>query len=104
MSSWLWDKVSPITHVRADAPPFFIIQGANDVLVWREEARQFADALRAVSHQPVVYWEVPGAQHAFDTFNSRRSWVAVDAVERFVGWVEAHASDRQQTDIARGDT
>lgn len=100
----LWDKVSPITHVRADAPPFLVIQGANDVLVWREEARQFVDALRAVSHQPVGYWEVPGAQHAFDTFNSRRSWVAVDAVERFVGWVEAHASDRQQTEVARGDT
>ena len=85
----LWDAVSPITHVRSDAPPFFIIQGSNDVLVWREEARAFAAALRAVSGQPVVYWEVPGAQHAFDTFNSWRSAAAVDAVERFVGWVTA---------------
>jgi acetyl esterase/lipase len=85
----LWDAVSPITHVRSDAPPFFIIQGTHDVLVWREEARWFVAALRAVSNQPVVYWEVPGAQHAFDTFNSWRSAAAVDAVERFVGWVTA---------------
>ncbi|MDH3755768.1 MAG: alpha/beta hydrolase [Acidimicrobiia bacterium] len=85
----LWDMVSPIANVRPDAPPFFIIQGANDVLVWREEARQMVSRLREISRQPVVYWEVPGAQHAFDTFNSVRSAAAVDAIERFVGWVTA---------------
>lgn len=85
----LWDLVSPISHVRRDAPPFFVIQGANDVLVWREEARAFVAALRAVSENPVAYWEVPGAQHAFDTFNSHRSAVAVDMVEKFLGWVIA---------------
>lgn len=89
-----WDLVSPVTHVRADAPPFFVIQGTNDVLVWREEQRLFVDALRAVSAAPVLYWEVPGAQHAFDTFNSRRSAAAVDAVERFVAWVDATAPER----------
>ncbi|MGI9601573.1 MAG: alpha/beta hydrolase fold domain-containing protein [Acidimicrobiales bacterium] len=85
----LWDQVSPISHVRADAPPFFIIQGENDVLVYREETRRFADELRRVSQQSVVYWEVPGAQHAFDTFNSARSSVAVDGVETFVAHVLA---------------
>lgn len=89
-----WDLVSPISHVGPDAPPFFVIQGTNDVLVWREEQRLFVDALRAVSGAPVVSWEVPGAQHAFDTFNSRRSAAAVDAVERFVAWVDATAADR----------
>jgi acetyl esterase/lipase len=90
----LWELMSPISHVRPDAPPFFVIQGTNDVLVWREEQRLFVDALRAVSRAPVAYWEVPGAQHAFDTFNSRRSAAAVDAVERFVAWVEATATER----------
>jgi acetyl esterase/lipase len=90
----LWELMSPISHVRPDAPPFFVIQGANDVLVWREEQRLFVDALRAVSDAPVVSWEVPGAQHAFDTFNSRRSAASVDAVERFVAWVDATAPER----------
>jgi acetyl esterase/lipase len=83
----LYEAMSPIAHINADAPPFFIIQGVLDVLVWREENGLFAEQLSAVSRQPVVYWEVPGAQHAFDTFNSRRCAAAVDACERFAGWV-----------------
>ncbi len=85
----LYDAMSPLSRVNAYAPPFFVIQGSHDVLVWREETRRFVEALRAVSRQPVVYWEVPGAQHAFDTFNSWRSAAAVDAVEAFVAWVAA---------------
>ena len=90
----LYRAMSPIEHVRCDAPPFLIIQGTIDVLVWREETRAFAERLAAVSVQPVVYWEVPGAQHAFDTLNSQRSAVAVDTCERFVGWVVAHTEAR----------
>lgn len=85
----LWDAVSPVVHVGADAPPFFVIQGTHDVLVWREETADFVARLQEASTQPVVHWEVPGAQHAFDTLNSMRSVAAVDAIERFVGWVAA---------------
>lgn len=99
----LWDTVSPIARVGPQAPPFFVIQGSHDVLVWREEARRFVDRLRAVSANPVVYWEVPGAQHAFDMLNSRRSVVAVDAVERFVGWVTA-PSDASASEPQRWST
>ena len=90
----MYRAMSPIEHVRADAPPFLIIQGTIDVLVWREETRAFAEKLADVSAQPVVYWEVPGAQHAFDTLNSQRSAVAVDVCEQFAGWVVAHAGAR----------
>jgi acetyl esterase/lipase len=88
----LYTAMSPIYHIRPDAPPFLIIQGTLDVLVWREENRRFADRLAEVSESPVVYWEVPGAQHAFDTFNSRRCAVAVDTCERFADWVVAEVS------------
>ncbi len=87
----LYAAMSPINHVRADAVPFLIIQGTIDVLVWREENRVFAERLAEESTSPVVYWEVPGAQHAFDTFNSRRCAVAVDACERFAASVVAAA-------------
>ena len=83
----LYRAMSPITHVHPGAPPFFIIQGTIDVLVWREGNRRFARRLADVSAAPVVHWEVPGAQHAFDTWHSRRSAAAIEACERFIAWV-----------------
>ena len=40
---------SPTYRVRADAPPFFVLQGVNDTLVPVETARIFVERLRAVS-------------------------------------------------------
>ena len=91
----LYRAMSPIEHVGSHAPPFLIIQGTLDVLVWREEARKFAELLTAESAAPVVYWEVPGAQHAFDNLNSLRSAVAVDTCERFAGWAVARTTADQ---------
>ncbi len=57
---------SPVTHVCADAPPFFVLHGRNDSLVPAEQARGFVARLRGVGRQPVVYAELPFTQHAFD--------------------------------------
>jgi acetyl esterase/lipase len=84
-----WDHASPIANVHAGAPPFFVIHGTHDALAYVEEARHFVAALRAASRNPVVYAELPGAQHAFDTFHSRRSAHAVDAVTCFLEYVRA---------------
>jgi acetyl esterase/lipase len=46
------------------------------------EARLFADRLRSVSRNPVVYDELPGAQHAWDIFRSVRAMESVHAVTR----------------------
>jgi acetyl esterase/lipase len=77
-------RASPLSHVRRDAPPFFVIHGRNDTLVPVQEARLFVERLRAVSDEPVAYLELPGTQHAFDVFPSIRSAHVVHAVERFV--------------------
>ncbi len=82
-----WRQASPVDRIGEDAPPFLIIQGSHDVLVWREESALFARELRAVSRQPVVLWEVPGAQHAFDVFASPRCFAALAVVERFLAWL-----------------
>ncbi|MFI6849335.1 alpha/beta hydrolase [Kitasatospora sp. NBC_00085] len=74
---------SPQDCVNPDAPPFLIVHGALDTLVLHHEARAFADRLRAVSQQPVVYAELPGAQHNFDFFHSPRFHTVTDAVVRF---------------------
>ncbi|MGD9700949.1 MAG: alpha/beta hydrolase fold domain-containing protein [Acidimicrobiia bacterium] len=82
-----WRAASPVFHSNADVPPMLVIQGTIDNLVWREETRQFVQILRGISSSPVVYAEVPGAQHAFDVFNSVRCRAAVDAIARFLAAV-----------------
>jgi acetyl esterase/lipase len=91
----LWDNGSPMSHVNADAPPMFVIQGTHDSLVWVEEAETFVSALQAVSDQPVVYGELPGAQHAFEVFHSVRTDHTVNAVTDFLEWTHARWVERQ---------
>ena len=64
---------SPMQHVRADAPPFFVLHGADDSLIPVVEAQEFVEELRAVSKSPVAYAELPHAQHGFDIFGSARA-------------------------------
>jgi acetyl esterase/lipase len=89
----LWDLASPIMQLRPDAPPFLILHGTHDSLASVAEARLFADRLRSVSRNPVVYAELPGAQHAWDVFRSVRAMESVHAVARFLEW--AHAAARR---------
>jgi acetyl esterase/lipase len=85
----LWDLASPIAQLRGDAPPFFILHGTHDSLASVAEARLFSAALREASAQPVVYAELPGAQHAWDVFRSLRAMESVHAVARFLEWARA---------------
>ena len=75
---------SPVDHVRAEAPAFFVAHGDHDTYVPVSGAREFAEKLRAVSRSPVAYVELPGAQHSFDLFRSPRFEGVVDAVEAFL--------------------
>lgn len=80
----LWEAASPLSRVQAEAPPFLVIQGTHDSLVFVEEARSFVRALREKSQSPVLYLEIEGAQHAFDIFHSVRSAHAVRAASAFL--------------------
>jgi acetyl esterase/lipase len=91
----LWESGSPLTHVNEGAPPMFVIHGTHDSLVWVEEARTFVSALQAVSEQPVVYGELPGAQHAFEVFHSVRTDYTVNAVTDFLEWAHARWSEQR---------
>ncbi len=83
---------SPTFRVRADAPPFFVLQGVNDTLVPVETARTFVSRLRAVSRQPVAYAELPLAQHAFDVLASLRCQATTSAVGDFLEAARAAAT------------
>ena len=85
-------NASPIAHIHPDAPPFFVLHGTNDSLIPVEQARSFTARLREVSRQPVVYAELPCAQHAFDIFGSTRAAHAAMAVEQFLAEVYAKRS------------
>jgi acetyl esterase/lipase len=82
-----WEQASTMSHVRPDAPPFFVIHGANDTLVPVEQARAFVEMLRKESTSPVVYAELPKAQHAFEVFGSVRAAHSSRAVDRFLAVV-----------------
>jgi acetyl esterase/lipase len=86
-------SASPVTHVSADAPPFFVLHGRNDSLVPVEQARGFVTRLREVSRQPTVYVELPLTQHAFDILGSVRAAYAAIAVEQFLA--EIYATEHQ---------
>jgi acetyl esterase/lipase len=96
-----WDAASPVTRVRRDAPPFFVVHGHDDALAWREEAQRFVALLRGVSQSAVAYAELPGAQHAFETFCSVRTAHAAFAAVRFAEWLLAAAGSGGQRVAAR---
>lgn len=83
----VFEHASPLARIHPDAPPFFVIHGTNDLLVSVDQARTFVGELRKTSTAPVVYAELPGAQHAFELTRSRRAMHTVHAIERFLGVV-----------------
>lgn len=56
--------VSPVHHVRADAPPFLLVHGEADGLVPLSQSEQLHAALQAAGAQSELVG-VPGADHVF---------------------------------------
>jgi acetyl esterase/lipase len=91
----LYEMASPISHVRPDAPPFFVLHGESDSVIPNVQARDFCGALREAGAPTVGYAELPNAHHAFDLFATVRSRLAADAVADFLGVVHGqHARSR----------
>jgi len=85
----VWDQGSPLSQLRPDAPPIFVVHGGIDTFTNHEQARAFADALRVISRNPVAYAELPGAQHSFDVMPTPRTAATVEAIDRFLTFVRA---------------
>ncbi len=81
-----YERASPISRITPDAPPFFVIHGQRDTLVPVAEARHFCAAFRRIARAPLVYAEIPGAQHAFELFPSLRAALVIHGVERFLAY------------------
>lgn len=77
--------------------PALIAHGVNDTFVSPSNARAAVDRLRRATAGPVVYVELPGAQHSFDLFHSIRFEILVNGIETFAQWVLAtRAADTGQ--------
>lgn len=85
----VFERASPYFRVTSSAPPFFVLHGTSDAVASVEQARAFVKRMRECSAEPVVYAELPFAQHAFDLFSSLRANHSARAVERFLGTVHA---------------
>ena len=84
---------APIDYVGQDAPPMLIVHGTHDSFVPVSGARQFAQRVRAAgSPSPLVYLELPGAQHTFDLYHSVRVHAVMDTVDAFAASVLSDAA------------
>jgi acetyl esterase/lipase len=85
----------PASHPRdlpADhAPPILLVHGDRDNWVPVAQARALTAHLRASSPAPVLYAELPGAQHGFDVFASPRFRAVMDGIETFLAPLEGRA-------------
>ena len=69
---------SPITHVRADAPPFFLIHGTNDRTVDVAHTDNLVKALKEAGAKDVKYMQVEGAGHGVFTQNRQKTGPAME--------------------------
>lgn len=90
----VFERATPLARVNEDAPPFMVVQGTSDNLVFPAESRAFVDRLRSASREPVVYAEIPRGHHAFDAVPSIRTARVVMGVERFLTHIEQQHAER----------
>jgi acetyl esterase/lipase len=83
---------APGDYAHPQAPPVLIAHGGQDTFVPPEHARDFAERLRKTSENPVVYAELPGAQHSFDLVHSIRFHTLIDGIEIFAAGVRSPRS------------
>ena len=74
---------SPFDYAERGSPPLLIVHGDQDTLTSSKSAHELAERVRNVSANPVVYVELPGAQHSFDLLTSIRVEAVIDGIEAF---------------------
>ena len=92
---------TPLAY-RGDAAPFFVVHGDQDTYTPPEGARALVEHLRAVSSNPILYAELPGAQHSFDLFHSVRFETAINAIEAFAAWIRSQHRQTQHAGLQPG--
>lgn len=89
----------PGAYAHRQVPPIMIVHGAQDTLLPPRAAADLADQLRQASASPVVYAELPGAQHTFDLLHSLRFELVIDALWSFCASATAKPAHQNLTGI-----
>ena len=74
---------SPFDYAERGSAPLLIVHGDQDTFTSASRARALAEQARSASSNPVVYAELPGAQHSFDLLSSIRFEAVIDGIEAF---------------------
>jgi acetyl esterase/lipase len=77
-------RSDPLAYDATHAPPIWLAHGDHDTYVDVGSARELSRHLRAASSEPVVYAELPNAQHGFDLFRSLRFEAVLDGLQSFL--------------------
>ena len=80
---------SPFDYAERGSPPLLIVHGDQDTLTPASTARALAERTRIASPNPVVYAELPGAQHSFDLLSSIRVEAVIDGIQAFAASIAA---------------
>lgn len=93
---------SPFDYAGRGSPPLLIVHGDQDTLTPASTARRLAERVAERSTGPVVYAELPGAQHSFDLLTSVRFEAVIDGVEAFEAAVTAAKLSRTHSRATGG--
>ena len=78
-------QASPITHVRKDAPPIYILHGTADHMVPHDQSEVFTKALREIGAD-VTFVSLPGLVHTDKRLNDPEHRPGMEAfIDRVVG-------------------
>jgi acetyl esterase/lipase len=88
---------SPFDYAGRGSPPLLIVHGDQDTLTPARTARTLAERAHRASANPVVYVELPGAQHSFDLLASIRFEAVIDGIEAFAATMAAPNSSASES-------
>ena len=87
---------SPFDYAGRGRAPLLIVHGDHDTLTSANRARALAERARSASANPVVFVELPGAQHSFDQLSSIRFEAVIEGIEGFAASIAAPELSRAE--------
>ena len=92
---------SPSDYAGRGSPALLLVHGDQDTLTPAAIARALAERALGSSVNPVVYAELPGAQHSFDLFASIRFEAVIDGIAAFTAAIAPPTSGGGRHDLQR---
>jgi acetyl esterase/lipase len=93
---------SPLDYAGRGSAPLLIVHGDQDTLTSAKTAHALAERARSASANPVVFVELPGAQHSFDQLSSIRFEAVVEGIEAFAASIAAPSKSTPSSEVALG--